>query len=124
MSLPVVEEEMLKWVHRGLWTVETYLNDTDFSYLKEGGRGPSIAGIVLYQFLEFVDDYHGVDLTLGSGEMMKDVYGRMVEQKYERLRDFYQTFKKRDSARREESLGDVPSEGTKKAMSTWAEGVK
>lgn len=124
MSLPAAAKEMLRWVHRGLWTVEGYLRDVEFSHLKEGGRGPSIAEIVLFQFLEFVDDCYGVDLTLGSGEMVKDVYGRMVEQKYEKLREFYMIFKKRDSARREEILGEVPGEKTKNAMSTWAAGAK
>ncbi|CZR68725.1 uncharacterized protein PAC_18624 [Phialocephala subalpina] len=83
IHLPAASKEMLRWVHRGLWTVGTYLKDTDFSHLEEEGRGPSTAETVLYQFLEFVGDCYGVDLTLGSGGMVKDVYGRMVEEKYE-----------------------------------------
>lgn len=124
MSRPAASKEMLRWVYRTLWTLETYFKEATFSHLEKGGHGPSIAEIVLYQVLEFIDDCYGVDLTLGSDEMVKDVYGRMVEQKYEKLSEFYQAFKKRGSAKRDASLGEVPSEQTKKLMSTWAEGAK
>jgi glutathione S-transferase len=124
MSIPAASKEMMRWVYRTICTLETYLKDANFSHLEEDGRGPSIAEIVLYQVLEFIDDCYGVDLTIGSGEMIKDVYGRMVEQKYEKLREFYQTFRKRDSAKRDATLGEVAPEAYSKAMSTWAEGAK
>jgi glutathione S-transferase len=123
ISIPAASREMIRWVHRPLVTIEGWFKDRDFSDLKKGGsRGPMIAEIVLYQFLEFTKDCYGVDMTHGSEEKVIDGYGREVIQKYEKLSEFYEAFKTRDSAFRDETAGEVPSKDTLKVMMNWAEG--
>jgi hypothetical protein len=83
MSIPAAAKEMLKWVHRPLVTIEELWVDRDFAYLKDptAAKGPTMAEIVLYQFLEFTKDCYGVDMTMGSGATKKDAYGREVVEK-------------------------------------------
>ena len=57
-------------------------------------------------------------MTKGSGNTVKDVYGREVDEKYEKLNEFYLAFKVRESAKRDEAAGEVPGEAVLK-MSTW-----
>lgn len=123
MSIPVASKEMVRWVHRPLATIEGWWKDRDFWHLcKESTSGPSMAEIVLYQFLEFTEDCYDRDMTEGSGATVKDVYGREVIEKYEKLAEFYNTFKARDSAKRDKAAGEVPSEAVYEKMSNWAEG--
>ena len=120
MPLPEASKEMIRWVHRPLATIEGWWKDRDFPHLREGSEtGPSIAEIVLYQFLEFVKDCYLKDMTKGSGEIVKDVYGREVVEKYEKLAEFYVAFRARESTQRDESKGEIPGKDTLKAMSTW-----
>jgi glutathione S-transferase len=123
MSIPEAAKEMLRWEYRGLAAIESQFADRDFSYLKEGGRGPSIAEIIFYGFLEFTKDCYGVDVTKGSGETTKDVYGREVVLRYEKIEEFFDLMGKRKSVVRDAENGEVPGEAAKKAMSTWAEGI-
>jgi glutathione S-transferase len=124
ISFPEGAKEMLRWEHRALSTIETWFQDRDFSYLKKGGSGgPTIADIVLFQFLEFTDDCYGVDMTKGSGEKVTDVYGREAVQKYDKLTEFYQALKGRDSVTRDEKAGEVASQAVLERMQMWAEGV-
>lgn len=118
MSFPQGAREMLRWERRCLLTIETYMRERSTPL----GQ-PSIADIVLYQFLEFTKDCYGVDMTIGSGEKVKDVYGREVKEEYPTLREFYLAFAKRESAKRDAEAGEVAGTGPMKAMSTWAEGV-
>ena len=83
----------------------------------------TIADIVLYQFLEFTEDCYGVDMTSGSGEKVRDPYGREVVEAFPKLMEFYAAFKTRNSAVRYAEKGEVASEGPLKNMQTWAEGV-
>lgn len=123
ISIPEASKEMLRWVHRPLLTIEGWWKDRDFSNLRTGSdSGPSMAEILLYQFLEFTKDCYGRDITRGSGQTVKDVYGREVVEKYDKLNEFYEAFRERDSAKRDEAAGEVPSEAVLKKMSTWAEG--
>lgn len=61
-------------------------------------------------FFEFVEDCYGVDMTIGSGEIVEDVYGREVKEEFPKLVEFFQTFKTRESAKREDEKGEVPPE--------------
>jgi hypothetical protein len=125
MSIPAASKEMIRWVHRPLATIESWWKDRDFSSLRPGhggGQGVTIAEIVLYQFLEFTNDCYGVDMTQGSGQTVKDVYGRDVVERYTKIAEFYNAFKTRDSAKRNAQAGEVASEATLKKMQTWAEG--
>ena len=91
------------------------------------GRGVdghvTLADIFLYQFLEFTKDCYGVDMTIGSGEKVQDVYGREVVEKFPKLAEFFDAFSSRDSAGRDAEKGEVPSEVPRRNMQTWAEGV-
>jgi hypothetical protein len=99
------------------------LKDRDFSSLRQGGGGNvGIAEIVLYQFLEFTKDCYGVNMTQGSGQTVKDVYGRDVVERYTKIGEFYEAFKTRDSAKRNAEAGEVPAGAVLKRMQTWAEG--
>lgn len=117
---------MLRWVRRALMAIETWWqeSDRDMSVLAKGVYGHvTMADIVLYQFLEFTKDCYGVDMTVGSGETVRDVYGREVVEKFPKLTEFYKVFSTKVSAVRHEDRGEVPSEAPRKAMQTWAEGV-
>jgi hypothetical protein len=81
-----------------------------------------LAEIVLYQFLEFTNDCYGRDMTQGSVQKVKDVYGREVVDTYPKLAEFYEAFKTRDSARRDRAAGEEPPESALKNMMTWHEG--
>ena len=61
-------------------------------------------------------------MTQGSGQTVKDVYGRDVVERYTKIAEFYNAFKTRDSAKRNAQAGEVASEATLKKMQTWAEG--
>jgi glutathione S-transferase len=95
MSIPAAAKEMLKWVHRSMATIEGWWADRDFAYLKDPNaqQGPTMAEIVLYQFLEFVDDCYGVDMTVGDGKTQKDAYGREVVEAYPKLQEFFMVFR-------------------------------
>lgn len=113
MSIPAASKEMVRWVHRSLATIEGWWKDRYFSHLcRESTSGPSMAEIVLYQFLEFIEGCYGRDMTEGLGATVKDVCGREVVEKYEKLAEFYNTFKARDSAKRDEAAGKVPFGGS------------
>ena len=124
LSLPAAAKEMIRWVYRALATIESWWADRDFSSLRRGANGQvSMAEVVLYQFLDFTKDCYGVDITQGSGQTVKDVYGREVVERYTKVREFYEAFRTRDSARRDAAAGEVPPEAALKLMTTWAEGV-
>ncbi|KFX92758.1 hypothetical protein O988_07136 [Pseudogymnoascus sp. VKM F-3808] len=123
MSIPEASKEMIRWVRRPLGTIEGLFKGRDFSSLRQGGtQGPTIAEIVLYQFLEFTIDCYGKDMTQGSSEVVKDVYGRDVVEAFPKLGEFYAAFKTRDSAKRDPTTGEVASEAVLKKMQTWADG--
>ena len=61
-------------------------------------------------------------MTKGSGETIKDVYGRDVIDEYKKIREFYQSFRTRESARRDEAAGEVPASDALVMMTRWAEG--
>lgn len=125
MPIPQASHEMLRWVRRSLMAIETLWKDReDISSLRQGQGGNVTMGeIVLYQFLEFTADCYGVDMTAGSGENVKDVYGREVMEEFPRLREFYLAFKTRDSARRDAASGEVASKKDLERMRTWVDGV-
>lgn len=117
---------MLRWVRRPLMAIETWWqeSDRDMSLLRAGIHGHvTVADIVLYQFLEFTKDCYGVDMTDGSQEQVKDVYGRDVVERFPKLAEFFEVFRGRESAVRDEQSGELPGSGPLKAMQTWAEGV-
>ena len=126
VSFPRGAKEMLRWVRRSLMTIETWWqdNDRDMAVLRKGTEGyVTIADITLYQFLEFTKDCYGVDMTVGSGENVRDVYGRGIVEQFPKLAQFFEAFGTRDSARREPSKGEVPGAVPTKNMQAWAEGV-
>lgn len=124
MSFPAGAKEMLRWERRAFMTLERYLQGRDMSLLRAEVLGhATMADIVLFQFFEFVEDCYGVDMTIGSGEIVKDVYGKDVKEEFPTLVEFYQNFKTRESAKRIAEKGEVPPGNFKKNMSTWAEGV-
>lgn len=124
MEYPEGAKEMLRWVHRTLANVDRLLGERDLDVLKHDEAGTaSIADIVLFHFMDFIDVCYGVDLTQGSGQTTTDVYGRIVKEEYINLRKFYENFKDRDSARRNTEIGEYPGEMALKAMSTWYDGV-
>ncbi|KAL4789967.1 hypothetical protein BDV19DRAFT_373280 [Aspergillus venezuelensis] len=142
MRIPDAAKEMLGWLHRNLLGIEKWLEEHEYDSLglnvnvnagqadnkdnKDKGkesRQATVAEIILYQFLDFTYDCYGVDMTMGSGEKVIDVYGREVVQEYPRLKKFYGDFKTRPSARRVEESGDVPSEQWVKLMTDWSEGI-
>lgn len=117
---------MLRWVRRSLMAIEIWWqeSDRDMSVLANGVHGHvTMADIVLYQFLEFTKDCYGVDMAIGSGERVRDVYGRETVEKFPKLMEFFQVFGARESAVRYEHRGEVPSDAPRKAMQTWADGV-
>lgn len=118
-------KEMLRWERRALLAINTYMEeaDRDLSLLKDDNRPVTIADIVLYQFLEFTLDCYRVDMTNGTGEKVTDVYGREVKDAYPKVKEFFEAFRTRASARRVEKEGENPPEKALKAMTTWVEGV-
>lgn len=122
MSIPVAAKEMLRWIHRALVTIEAWFQDRDLS---SPARKVTMGEIVLYQFLEFTRDCYGIDMTksVNSGKEITDVYGRPVVLQYPKLKEFYDAFSARPSARRDPDAGEVPSDEFLRRMTTWAEGV-
>lgn len=123
MNRPDCAREMFRWVARILSSVNSYLADRDLEALKDEEIRVSVADIVLFQFLEFVDYCYSIDVTTGTGEVKTDVYGRSVEEKYENLESFYGGFRARKCARREEDLGEFASDDVLEKMRFWHEGV-
>ncbi|SPJ71099.1 uncharacterized protein FTOL_00827 [Fusarium torulosum] len=121
VTLPEASKEMLRWLQRTLTTIEGWFKSKDFSDLRSGGtRGPNMAEIVLYQFLEFTKDCYAKDMTNGSMNKGLDVYGReQASDEFPKLAEFYEAFRTRESAVRKESAGEVAGEKTSKAMQTW-----
>lgn len=120
MSIPAASKEMTRWLHRTLAAIENWFQDAEMSSHTARGE-TTIAEIVLYQFLEFTKDYYGKDMSLGTGEsVVKDVYGRDAVQQFPRLHEFYNAFSRRDSARRDPAVGEVPSEEVLAKMTLWA----
>ncbi|KAL7948678.1 hypothetical protein V8C42DRAFT_311987 [Trichoderma barbatum] len=128
-ALPEASKEMLRWVRRTLMTIEVAYKDRDMAPLiqseREGSAASSnvnLADIVLYQFLEFTVDCYGVDMTHGSGETAKDVYGRDVLEEYPKLVAFYDAFKTRKSVMRRAEQGEVPPLAALEKMKNWHKG--
>lgn len=121
ISFPEGAKEMLRWERRALLNVEKYLSERTQPLRKE--QPASIADIILYQFLEFTKDCYGVDMTIGSGEIVKDPYGKEIKEEFLTLRAFFLAFAERESAKRDPEAGETPGPGPAKAMGTWAEGV-
>ena len=119
---PEGAKEMLGWVQRTLSTVDPLLVDRDLEYLKDDEQSVSVADVVLFGFLEFVDYCYGVDVTVGSGRERTDVYGRAVREDYPRLREFYGSFKGRKSTKRHGS-GETASEEVLERMRAWHDGI-
>ncbi|TLS22121.1 uncharacterized protein PpBr36_09251 [Pyricularia pennisetigena] len=94
-----------------------------FALMATRGAAVNVADVVLYQFLEFVDDCYGVDITVGSGEVVTNVYGLQVKDSFPMLVEFYTEFKKRDSAKRTEGAGEKPPAWALAVMTKWADGV-
>lgn len=126
MSYPEGAKEMLRWERRSLMALETWWQeqDRDMSLLRQGVQGHvTLADIVLYQFLDFTKQEYGVDMTVGSGAKVRDVYGRELIEKFPKLGEFYEAFNTRESARRNELAGEFAAEKVAKRMQTWVEGV-
>ena len=126
MKLPEASKEMLRWVRRSLTTIERWWaeDDRDMTLLQRGKYGHVTLGdISLYQFLEFTKDCYGVDMTTGSGEVVKDVYGREVKEEFPKLKEFYAVFSTRESAERSAELDELPGKLAAKNMQTWLDGV-
>lgn len=122
MVYPEGAREMFRWVQRTLSTMDSLLADRDLEYLGDDEKSVTVADIVLFGFLEFVDYCYGVDVTIGSGEDRTDVYGRVVREEYPRLVEFYELFKGRRSARRD-GPGEKASEEVLVRMRAWHDGV-
>ena len=125
-SFPQGSKEMLRWVRRSLMAIETLWqeSDRDMSLINRGNEGDvSIADIVLYQFLEFTKDCYGVDMTVGSGKQVKDVYDRDVVERFPKLSEFLKAFSARKSGQRDGSAGEVAGEVILSSMQSWAEGI-
>ena len=136
-SMPIAASESLKWVHREIAAVEKYLDPTSGLDKDYGGyaarlgssskAGPSYGDIMLYSFLDLVDDLYGRfdDLTLGKGSEGKDPYGRDVEKYgyYLNVREFYKLFRARESVKKDEKLGEGVPEKIKEMACSWDEGV-
>ena len=121
MSIPVAAKEMLLWVRRTLRALDIEYEGRDLS--SESGGFVTIADIILYQFMEFTHDCYGLDLTIGTGAMTVDPYGREVKDEYPNLVRLYQAFRNRESAKRVEERGEFPGAEAKAAMCRWADGV-
>ena len=65
----------------------------------------------------------GIQYVRSVPEQVLDVYGREVVQKYEKLRKFYNAFRGRESAMRDEKGGEVASKEDLERMQTCAKGV-
>ena len=99
-------------------------------YLRERGILDSLVKVVQvsdtqsgnHQFLEFTKDCYGVDMTIGSGEKVLDVYGREVVEDFPKLTEFYAAFRTPESVRIDVSAGEVAFEKVLKRAQTWAPG--
>lgn len=94
---PAAARESLRWTHRGLAAIETFLTPQkrDFEELEDQEENVTIAEVVLYQFCEFAQEVYGYDVTKGGIDKEKDVYGREAVRVYPHLWKFYQAFKMR-----------------------------
>lgn len=125
LKIPEAARESLRWTYRHLAAVERALAASprahDFDSLRDEQNGqPTIAEIILYQFLEFTDEVYGVDVTKGNTvDKATDVYGREVIVAYPTLRAFYQAFKTRPSAQLSLEDGTKPSKEIQKGGRTW-----
>ncbi|KAL7895875.1 hypothetical protein HDV63DRAFT_406108 [Trichoderma sp. SZMC 28014] len=125
-SLPDASNEMLRYVRCSLMTIEEAYKDRDMTPLiqSEGdgsatGSSVNLADIVLYQFLEFTVGCYVVDMTLGSGKIVKDVYGRDILEKFPKLIESYNAFKTRKSVVGDFEQGEVPSPAVLEKMKNW-----
>ncbi|KXL48842.1 hypothetical protein M433DRAFT_21842 [Acidomyces richmondensis BFW] len=124
--IPEASKEMLRWIRRTLHAIETMFTEDkrDMAKLRRDIYGhANIGDILLYQFLDFTKVEYGVDMTNGSGEMVKDVYGRTVKEDYPKLREFYTAFSTRRSAERHAELGEEAPEFYRNNMQAWANDV-
>lgn len=121
MPIPEASKEMMRWIQRTLNTIEMWFQDRDFAEMRHGGTyNPNMAEIVLYQFLEFIEDCYGKNLTQGSTQKSLDVYGREeISADYPKLAEFYKAFKTRPSAFRDGKAGEIPGDDALKRMKTW-----
>ena len=133
LKISEAAKEGLKWVHRELAAVEKHLGEDGYEggfgrrlSLKDSDLGPSTGDILLQSFLELVDDLYGCfdELTLGKGTG-RDAYGREIEnaRHYPHIREFYQLFRERPSARRDAGEGKVVSPALRNKASQWVEDV-
>ncbi|KAJ4355676.1 uncharacterized protein N0V89_003696 [Didymosphaeria variabile] len=123
LKYPEGAKEMLRWVMRTIATVDKLLVDRGLDYLRNDTKSVSIADVVLFHFLDFVEYCYGVDLTKGSGAVVKDVYGRDSQEEYPRLEEFYRNFKVRESAKRHADRGELAASDVLKVMQSWHDGV-
>lgn len=123
MEYPEGAKEMLRWVMRTIAAINKLLEDRDLDYLKDDEEVVTIADIVLFHFLEFVEYCYGVDLTRGSGAVVKDVYGREAREEYLKVQAFYENFKGRKSVRRDEETGEFAGDDVLGVMRSWHDGV-
>lgn len=124
MAYPEGSKEMLRWVRRLCMAAERQLAEHGKHRFNNSGDGPvTIADIALFQFLEFTNDCYGVNMALGSGKIVNDVYGREVKEEFSHLMTFFKAFSARPSAKRIESLGEVPPKSAFKNMATWHDGI-
>ncbi|KAJ5721160.1 uncharacterized protein N7483_009094 [Penicillium malachiteum] len=113
IHLPGAAHEMFKWLQRGLLGIERWMEENEYrpEEVRWGGekqRDVTIAEIVLFQFYEFTKDCYGVALTESTGVMIKDAYGRDVQDTYLRLKVFYESFLTRPSTKRDADMGEIP----------------
>ncbi|KAL1605079.1 hypothetical protein SLS60_004622 [Paraconiothyrium brasiliense] len=123
LKYPAGAKEMLRWVKRTVAAVDKLLVDRDLGYLKDDTKTVSIAEIVLFHFFDFVEYCYGVDLTKGSGAVVKAVYGTETQEEYTRLEEFYRNFKVRESAKRDVEKGELAASDVLKVMQSWHPGV-
>lgn len=62
-------------------------------------------------------------MTIGSGDIVKDVYGREVREEFPKVKEFFEAFGTRDSAKRDADKGVVAEEGPMRMMQTWEKGI-
>ena len=124
-------------MHREMAPIEKYLDpasgtDKDYGgYVArlgaESKAGPSYGDIMPFSFLELVDGVYGRfdELTLGKGGGGKDPYGREVERYgfYPNVREFYRLFGLRESAKRDEEMGEKVPEKVREMAWIWDDGV-
>jgi glutathione S-transferase len=120
MNKPAAVKEMFRWVHQALVTIETWLGECP--ELLSAAR-VTMADIVLCQFLEFIVDCYGIDMTksASAGQETVDLYNRQVV--FPNLRQFFEAFKVRPSARRDTEAGQVPRKEMLTKKVTWVEDV-